>query len=236
MTVYVFDMDATLTPPRLPMTEAFAQRFFPWQLTHTSYVATGSDFKKVKEQLPEKVIDAFAGIYCSMGNVFVSKGKEVYRKEFDAPSQLIVDLERFVQLTKYPGKIFPNHIETRIGMLNFSVLGRNCPYDDRNKYSAWDKVAQERLAIQKNLMDKYPALEITLGGAISVDITPKGCGKGQIAHHLRNKYPSEKIIFLGDRTMPGGNDYELASELSKYDNTSIIQVEGPEEILRILGV
>lgn len=31
MTIYVFDMDGTLTPARLPMTENFAQRFYEWQ-------------------------------------------------------------------------------------------------------------------------------------------------------------------------------------------------------------
>ena len=31
MSVYVFDMDGTLTPARLPMTEYFALRFYEWQ-------------------------------------------------------------------------------------------------------------------------------------------------------------------------------------------------------------
>lgn len=54
MTVYVFDMDGTLTPARLPMTESCAERFYCWQKTHLSFIATGSDYAKVKEQLPEK--------------------------------------------------------------------------------------------------------------------------------------------------------------------------------------
>lgn len=30
MTVYVFDMDGTLTPARLPMTAEFAIQFYDW--------------------------------------------------------------------------------------------------------------------------------------------------------------------------------------------------------------
>lgn len=61
-------MDGTLTPPRLPMTEDFAETFVPWLAHHKAFIATGSDFAKVKEQLPDSVINAFSGIYCAMGN------------------------------------------------------------------------------------------------------------------------------------------------------------------------
>lgn len=46
MTVYVFDMDGTLTPARLPMTAEFAIHFYEWQKNHKSFIATGSDLKK----------------------------------------------------------------------------------------------------------------------------------------------------------------------------------------------
>ena len=49
-------MDGTLTPPRLPMTEDFAETFVPWLAHHKAFIATGSDFAKVKEQLPDSVI------------------------------------------------------------------------------------------------------------------------------------------------------------------------------------
>ena len=49
-------MDGTITPARLPMTEAFAQRFEPWCASHSTFIATGSDFKKVQEQLSPAVL------------------------------------------------------------------------------------------------------------------------------------------------------------------------------------
>lgn len=232
MTVYVFDMDGTLTPARLPMTSDCANRFCKWQKTHKSFIATGSDYAKVEEQLPENVINAFTGIYCSMGNVLKSRGKDIYNKKGYIPDSVLLSaLESHRRNTKYPGKLFPNYIEQRPGMINFSVLGRDCPYAEREKYAAWDKENHERLTIRSELKKEFPDLEIAIGGSISIDITPAGNGKGQIADHLRRTYPDEEIVFFGDRTFEGGNDYELAQALLKFKNTRIVQVSGPAEVL-----
>lgn len=234
MTLYVFDMDGTLTPPRLPMTAAFAEVFYQWQQTHQSYIATGSDYHKVSEQLPQNVIDSFSGIYSSMGNVLTSKGKIIYRKEFNADPKLYEILENYRRQTTYPHQLYPNYIEKRAGMINFSVLGRNCPYEERLKYAAWDKEKGEREKIALELRSQFPEYDIAVGGSISMDITPKGCGKEQIAHHLRNLHPLEKIIFFGDKTFVGGNDYELAHALSLMENTQIVQVNHSDEVLTFL--
>jgi phosphomannomutase len=119
-------------------------------------------------------------------------------------------------------------------MINFSVLGRDCPYQERERYSAWDKVVNEREKIASELQKEFPQYEISVGGSISMDITPQGCGKGQIAKHLRNQYPDEKIIFFGDKTFEGGNDFELAQALRKIENTQVVQVDGPQEVLAYL--
>ena len=196
--IYVFDMDGTLTPARKPMEAEFAIQFYEWQKTHKSFIATGSDYKKVEEQLPPSVIGDFRSN------------------------------------TEYKGQLYPNYIEHRIGMVNFSVLGRDCPYAERERYAAWDRVANERIKIQQFLLNKFPDLDIAVGGSISIDITPKGFGKGQIAKHLRNTYPNEKIIFFGDKTYAGGNDYELAQALTQLNNTSVVQVNNPDDVLTFL--
>ena len=144
MTVFVFDMDGTLTPPRLPMTSDFAAVFAKWQAAHLNFIATGSDYAKVQEQLPTAVIDGFTGIYCSMGNLLKAQGRTVYQNTFEAADALLEKLESYRKNTTYPGQLFPNYIEKRTGMVNFSVLGRNCPYSEREAYAAWDRQAHER--------------------------------------------------------------------------------------------
>lgn len=235
MTIYIFDMDGTLTPPRKPMTEEFAEKFLPWLKNNKAFIATGSDFEKVEEQMPAKVIAAFAGIYCAMGNDLRENGKLSYHKDFTPAAGLTERLEEYRAKTKYPGKLYPNYIEKRTGMINFSVLGRDCPYRDRELYSEWDKKAAERLKIKKELSFLYPQYDFLLGGTISIDIIKKGNGKSQIALHLRQKFPAEEIIFFGDKTFPGGNDHELAQALETMKNTRTIQVNSQQEVLDFLN-
>lgn len=236
MTVYVFDMDGTLTRPRKPMDDDFAAAFTPWLLKNQAFIATGSDLKKVYEQLPESVMHAFTGICCSMGNILWSKGEYVYKRDFTPEPELLTDLEEYRRQTAYPYTLYPNYIEKRTGALNFSVLGRNCPYEERERYNAWDKEAGERKGIAAALSVKYPKYEFSLGGSISIDIVVKGHGKEQIALDLREKYPHEHIMFFGDRTLPGGNDYALAAALLKLEDTEVVQVDSPDEVLTRLGI
>lgn len=234
MTIYIFDMDGTLTPPRRPMTEEFAADFLPWLKKNRAFIATGSDFEKVREQMPDSLIAAFAGIYCAMGNDLWEKGKLVLHKDFIPAAGLTERLENYRAETKYPGRLYPNYIEKRTGMINFSVLGRDCPYRERELYSDWDKKSGERLKIQKELSVLYPQYDFLLGGTISIDIIKKGNGKSQIAFDLRQKFPPEEIIFFGDKTFPGGNDYELAYALKSMENTRTVQVNSPADVLDFL--
>ncbi len=236
MTLYVFDMDGTLTPARKPMQDEFAEKFLPWLEQNQAYIATGSDFAKVEEQMPNDVINAFTGIFCAMGNDLWQKGKFTYHRDFTPEDELINELEFYRANTKYPFELYPNYIEKRTGAINFCVLGRNCPYEAREKYAAWDADNKERLFIQKELSQKFPKYDFSLGGAVSIDIVKKGCGKGQIAKELRQIEPQEKIVFFGDRTFEGGNDYELACALKKYSNTQVVQVETPEDVLKFLNI
>ena len=101
MTIYVFDMDGTLTPARKPMIENFKLRFLPWLRFHSAFIATGSDYSKVGEQLTRDVINEFDGIYASMGNTLYHKGELVYKKEIEYDNNLLEYLEQFGKTTKY---------------------------------------------------------------------------------------------------------------------------------------
>ena len=236
MTIYVFDMDGTLTPARLPMEQNFAMKFIPWLKLNKAFIATGSNLSKVEEQVGFEVMNEFTGIYCSMGNEFWVKGVYEYQNDFTPDVNLLNCLEEYRKNTKYPYTLFLNYIEKRVGMINFSVLGRDCPYEERLRYQSWDKENGERLLIATELRKKFPQYEFCVGGSISMDIIPVGCSKAQVATKLREKYPNDKITFLGDKTFPGGNDFELADALRKIDNTEVIQVESPIDVLKYLNI
>ncbi|MDR1561334.1 MAG: HAD-IIB family hydrolase [Holosporaceae bacterium] len=233
--VFLADMDGTLTPARLPMTKSFAiflERFISDKIF---YIVSGSDYAKIQEQVPAEILNKVSGIYASMGNELYVKSKLIYQNDFNPDESLLKNLEYYRRTTEYPFELYPNYIEKRCGMINFSILGRNCPPEARAKYGDWDRQNKERETIAKELSAKYPQYDILIGGNISIDIVPEGFGKEQIADQLRRKYKTEKIVFLGDRTNENGNDYTLTQRLLILGNAEIIPVNGPEEALNVLG-
>ena len=236
MNIYIFDMDGTLTLSRQKMSKDFSFSFLPWIKSHIAYLAAGSNYEKITEQLPPDVVSSFSGIYSSMGNVFHQKGKEIYRNEIKLNKELLRRLEGFRKNTLYDGEVFGNYLELRPGMLNFSVLGRNCPFAEREKYYQWDKINLEREAIAKALNEEFSEYDVSLGGKISIDIVSKGCGKEQVAHKIRAQHPKDEIIFFGDKTSPGGNDYSLAKALEEIGNSEVVSVNSPDDVLKYLKI
>jgi HAD superfamily hydrolase (TIGR01484 family) len=232
--IFLADMDGTITPARLPMMADFAIFLEKFISSRIFYIVSGSDYGKIQEQLPEAISHKVAGIYASMGNEFYEKGHLIYKKDFDPDELLLEKLEYYRSSTNYPFELYPDYIERRCGMINFSVLGRNCPHEARVKYNEWDSKSGEREKIARELSANYSQYDISIGGKISIDIVPRGLGKDQVADQLRSKYKTEKIVFLGDCIGEGGNDHALAQRLLTLGNAEVIPVDGPDDVIKIL--
>ena len=231
---YIFDVDGTLTEPRQKMSSKFANEFISWMKDKQTFVATGSDYNKTKDQVPWDVLDKFNNIFCCMGNeVRGEYGKVIYKSSFVLPPELDYDLARILKESKYPVRT-GNHIEFRTGMINFSIIGRQADFPQRKHYEKWDYVEKERERIADFINKNYPTLNASVGGSISIDIIEEGCDKGQVIHHLENA-GANKVVFVGDRCYPGGNDWGLIRELKKSNLAfEWYQVESPEETLALL--
>ena len=237
---YIFDVDGTLTEPREKMNPKFAKQFVKWSQVRRArgdyfYIATGSDFSKTKQQLPQEVLDIFDGIFCCMGNELRdSSGKILKRSKFIIPDDLSADLERILVDSEYTPKT-GTHIEFRTGMVNFSTVGRNASTKTRKAYNKWDSKHLERQQIADYINKNYPNLEASVGGSISIDIIEKGKDKGQIIPWLIDKGFSN-IIFFGDRCFEGGNDWGIVRELQKCNVIhQWFNIDGPSLILPLLN-
>ena len=231
---YVFDVDGTLTEARKPATNDFVDVFTKWAINKQLYIATGSDFVKTKEQLPQEVLDCFKLIYCCMGNeVRNSDGQIIKKNEFLESYQLETVLEGFLQDTNYRVKT-GRHLEYRTGMVNFSIVGRNATHKQRKAYTKWDNTKKEREKIAEFINENFDLYEASVGGSISIDIIMKGKDKGQVIQELVEE-GAKKIVFCGDRCLPGGNDYGIIRELSKSDLAyEWYQVSGPQDVINLI--
>ncbi len=224
---FVFDIDGTLTPSRLPMPQKFKNYFIDWIQNKPIYLITGSDYPKAVEQIGDDVLNEIAGCFTNAGNVLYVHGKEVYRHEWEAPTPLLTLLTQCLHNNPYPIRT-GNHFEHRIGMLNFSIIGRNCTYEQRLAYYQYDAQKQERKRICEQIKAQFPRIDASVGGQISIDIYPLGKNKAQIIEYINGP-----IHFFGDKTELGGNDYDIASQLLHFPH-KVTQVNNWQETMQIL--
>ena len=202
--IYIFDIDGTLTPSRNPINKEFKNQFLNFCKHNKVWLVTGSDKDKSIEQLGEDAWLAADRAYQCCGNQLWVNGKLEKETEWSGPEYLDEMLKIMLERSQYPHR-YGNHIEKRIGMVNFSVVGRSCTQKQRDAYFKWDNENQERKAFTKELIERYPWLDATIGGEISIDIYERGADKGQILDDLEG----ENFTFFGDNLIPGGNDYAI---------------------------
>ena len=203
---YVFDVDGTLTPSRGKMDLAFQKWFIEWQKTHKSYLVTGSDYAKTVEQVGQEVIDNACMLFNCCGNEVREKDKIIFSSDWQPNNELLEALEQELQNSDYPEKT-GKHIEIRTGMLNFSIVGRNAQKSQRERYRKYDNENSERIGICLRLERKFEDLDFMIGGETGIDVYPTGKDKRLVLDYISHDDP---IVFFGDKTLPGGNDYPLA--------------------------
>ena len=230
--VYLFDVDGTLTHPLTEVDDEFADVFLSWIRDNQKkvYLVTGSDIAKTKKQLFSSFIDQCEGIFTCSGNVFYSKGQKVYENTLDLPPDFIENLQLYLDIGSRWNKKTSTHIEIRPGMINFSTVGRDASPDLREAYYKWDQLNGEREDIVDYVKGLYPDFEVSIGGQISVDIYPAGKNKAQVVTKLEDIHGCDvPMVFVGDRNVPGGNDWPLAQRLGDRADSNWYQVLSYEE-------
>ena len=240
--IFIFDVDGTLTPSRLPMTKEFQKFFKQWIKKNKFYLVTGSDLPKLQEQMCFYDIEA-EGIFTCCGNQFwkpdpsiVNTSAElIYDNKFEMTNKLKSSLEVMLMSSQYPHR-YGNHIEDRGSMVNFSVVGRNCTQEQREKYYEWDKEKGERRKMSIFLKNKFKDLDAVIGGQISIDIYPKGNDKSQVLNVIEQErlVPPSEYIFIGDGIENGGNDYPLAELMDNTEICDWYHTKGWEQTKQIL--
>tara|TARA_B100001029_G_C14879903_1_gene349346 strand:- start:6 stop:752 length:747 start_codon:yes stop_codon:yes gene_type:complete len=239
--IFLFDVDGTLTPPKQKAIPEFIDQFSKWAEDREVYLVSGGSFTRLCDQLGIDVINMMTAIFPCMGNAcYKNKPDEdnawikVYEKNFIPPPLLEKKLESIVEKSEYPVKT-GRHYENRVGMINFSVVGRNANSMQRIKYAEYDAEFKERENIIKKLRKSYSTIDFVIGGAVSIDIFPKGNDKSQIIKSYFKPLPrNSKITFVGDRIKAPGNDYALAKVISRYKNGNVHEVESWEDTAELL--
>lgn len=199
---YVFDVDGTLTPSREKIDPEFHDFFLNLCRKQTVYLVTGSDYAKTLEQLGHDICYAVEGVFNCSGNMLTRRDVVMYINDFE-----LLDTERIMLESELRTSGFPvrtgNHIEKRLGTVNFSIVGRNATKVEREQYKVWDEATFERKRICDFLNRMFTRLECVIGGETGIDMFLKGKDKSQIAKYVK------PFVFFGDKCETGGNDHTI---------------------------
>lgn len=228
MTAYIFDVDGTLTPSRGRIDPEFGAWFVDFARNNAVYLVTGSDRDKTMEQVGETVYNTCQTVYqCSGNDVWIGENQQ-RKNTWRLPDEMWNWLEmqlyesRWVQFTGA-------HFDERPGLLNFSIVGRNCMNHQRSAYIDYDKKTNERHNIASAFNRKFleHGVQAQVAGETGLDIMPVGAGKEQI---LADFMPHTVIKFFGDKTMQGGNDYDIAKAVIAWNaDSNALQVKDWEQ-------
>jgi len=234
--VYIFDVDGTITPSRAEIDKKFLEWFLDFADSHQVYLVTGSDSDKTLEQIGKELFRNVECVYNSSGNTKHKRGVCVFNtKDFELPEVAHKFLLKKMISSKFDIRT-GLHFESRPGLLNFSVVGRNATKAQRKKYVKYDSTTKERKLISdefnKLFSEKFNIVS-QIAGETGLDIITIGKDKAQI---LKDFTFQDKITFFGDNIQPGGNDYGIAQaiEYSPYKYSKCHQVKNWKETWKIL--
>ncbi|XP_045476984.1 phosphomannomutase 2 [Harmonia axyridis] len=234
----LFDVDGTLTKPRNVISEDM-EYFLLNKIRPLCKIGLvgGSDFKKISEQMNgDDVIHKYDYVFPENGLVSYKNGQEICRQSIQKFMGEEI-LQKFINFAlKYLSTItLPvkrgTFVEFRNGMLNISPIGRSCSQSERDDFEQYDKVHDIRMNMIEALKLEFPdiGLKYSIGGQISFDVFPIGWDKTYCLKHLENEGFGE-IHFFGDKTHPGGNDFEIFSD-SRTIGHRVSNPENTKEIL-----
>ncbi|KAM4698114.1 phosphomannomutase 2 [Rhinophrynus dorsalis] len=234
-TLCLFDVDGTLTAARQKVTGEMAKFLQDLRKKVKVGVVGGSDFDKIKEQLGDDVVESFDYVFAENGLVAYKDGKFLCKQSIQAHlgEALLQDIINYclsyIAKLKLPKKR-GTFVEFRNGMLNVSPIGRNCTQEERIEFYELDKKEQFRDQFVAELRKEFAGkgLTFSIGGQISFDVFPNGWDKTYCLGILE-KEGFSKIYFFGDKTMPGGNDYEIYTDSRTIGHS----VTCPEDTKRI---
>lgn len=235
-TLVLFDVDGTLTPARLEVSDEMRQVLKDLRKKVVIGFVGGSDLSKQVEQLGPTVLQDFD--YC-----FSENGLTAYKLGQQLASQSFINWignEKYNKLVKFILKYLSEidipvrrgtFIEFRNGMINVSPVGRNASTEERNEFEKFDLEHKIRETLVNALKENFSdyGLTYSIGGQISFDVFPTGWDKTYCLQHVADE-GFENIHFFGDKSYKGGNDYEIYTD----ERTIGHAVNSPADTIKIL--
>ncbi|MDR0980116.1 MAG: HAD-IIB family hydrolase [Candidatus Nomurabacteria bacterium] len=219
-----FDLDKTLNDPKLPIGAEMAGIFAELLGYYPMCVISGQKFEQFELQVVQPLLVAgateqqLANLHLMVGQgtqYYVRKNaawERVYNNALtteqvaelsEALEQAARELDYWVELTNGD-----EIIENRESMVAYSALGQKAALADK---LAWDPDMSKRNKIVKRVLELVPNYEFEVGGTTTINAFVPGMNKvyGMTKWMEIMGFTTADILYFGDMTQPGGNDYPV---------------------------
>ena len=216
-----FDLDDTLSIAKVTIDPKMSQIFGRLLQRFDLCVISGAMFSQIKKQTIDALDvsdDALKRLHimASQGTKYWRLGdggwNPVYQDDLspEKVDKIFKILEESTKEAGYwcenpAGEIIENRDNTQVTL---SAIGQKA--EKEAKY-AWDPDHKKREAIVAIAKAKMPDMEFNIGGTTSIDVTMPGVNKAYGMQKLMEQtgFSKDEILFFGDMTQPGGNDYPV---------------------------
>ena len=257
--VLSFDIDQTLNIAKTPITDDIAELLIACSDHYEICPISGQKFDQFLIQIVNPMLkNGVKPSQLTHLHLFVAQGTQYYIYE-DNTSEY--DEKNWKQIYNYPltdeqvkkisetieqsarelgfweeEKLQPGDeiIENRLSQVTFSALGQKAGTEE--KY-AWDPDCKKREKIVARCKELAPEFDYEIGGTTSINAITPGMNKEFGMTHLLDelKVSKDEILYFGDMTQPGGNDYPVVQ--MGIDTITVRSHEDTAYALRgILGV
>lgn len=224
-----FDLDGTLAPSKSHFHERMVNMFDRllekyqvcvisggkyelFQRQFLTQITTDADLLKKLHLMPTSGTRYYT--YDKKAEKFVQRYAEDFTSEEKA--QIIKALEEGLDETGHRvEKTYGPIIEDRDSQITLSPLGQEVVSELGDEgleiKENWDPDMKIRMEIKDAVDKKLPGFSVKVAGLTSVDVTRPGIDKAYGMNKLMEAtgLKMEDILYLGDKIMPGGNDYAV---------------------------
>lgn len=223
-TVLAFDIDQTLSPPKEIIPPEMAKLIT--QILEAGFgvcIISGRSFEQFFTQIVSKLPDQSPALLERL-YLLPAQGTQYYHFEdgwekvysFELSDKQVEEIfatvEKVARELGYWRKRNPKTndavLENYLSQVTFAGVDTGASTEVKR---AWDPDYSKRNAIIARCKELAPDYEYRVGGNTSIDITQPGMDKGFGFRKLMKKLglKKEEILYFGDMTQPGGNDYPV---------------------------
>lgn len=225
--VIAFDLDGTLAPSKSHFAPRMVSLFDRLLAKYHVCVISGGKYELFQRQFLTQITtepDSLKRLH-----LMPTSGTRYYRyknnkwtmlyAEDMSPEQkkkIIKALEEGLQESGYAvEKTYGETIEDRDSQITLSIFGQELVAELGEEglhiKDTWDPDSTKKLVIRDLVAPKIPEFNVRAAGATSIDVTLPGIDKayGMKKLMLETGFSKDDILFLGDKIVPGGNDYAV---------------------------